>query len=59
MCDVKISTNAMEYDYDLIEQLTMDRTNKFTFVPTHDMLDTVYDPETSVASGHIQINGKS
>ena len=60
MCDVKVSGNKDVYDLDLIERLTADKdANKFTFEPTHDMRDTDYDPETSVATGNIKVNGIS
>ena len=60
VCDVKIAGNKDIYDLDLIEQLAADRIkNKFTFEPTHDMHNADYDPETSVATGHMRVNGVS
>ena len=58
MSDVKISTNMGDYDLDLIGQLVQDRTNQFTFEPNDTMTNVLYDPKTTVASGHIKMNGK-
>ena len=60
MCDVKVSGNKDIYNLDLIERLTADKDiYKFTFEPTHDMHNADYDPETSVATGHMRVNGVS